>query len=99
MRCWRPMICATLLGGVVASPPEAAESRRQTLLRDRSLERALRFESGADKMITPRRVFKALFSDEPVEQIPDYYTDMEFLPLVDANQDQVRAVAAIAYKF
>ncbi len=62
--------------------------------RDRTMERALRWEASADKTITPQKVMRHLFSHN---QGPEPRT--EFQPILNVYNGQVRAVAAIAYKF
>ncbi len=65
---------------------------------DTAYEQALRFEASADKAITPAKVLRWILGlrGHAVLSAP---SPTEFQPIVNVNNDNVRIIAAIAYKF
>jgi len=63
--------------------------------RDRTLERALRWEASADKTITPQKVIRHLFGGNKNAPLPS----TEFQPIVNVHNERVQVIASIAYKF
>ncbi len=89
------LILASLLSkGAWASPTNQG---RAPLDRDTTYEQNLKWESSADKAITPAKVIRWMMSFRGQTLAAPSRT--EFQPIVNAHDGQVRLIAAIAYKF
>jgi len=82
---------------VVGNQARAEDSHRLLFTRDAAYEQYLHVRSNPDEKITPARVMRWMMGFRGSQVIPPSST--EFQPIVDANNHQVRLIAALAYKF
>jgi len=64
--------------------------------RDRTYERDLQWEAGADKAITPARVIRWMMGQRGESSTP---SNMEFQPVIHAHDGTMAYLATIVYKF
>ena len=88
------LLTSLLSKGTWASPTNQG---RTVLDRDITYEQNLKWESSADKTITPAKVIRWMMSFRG--QTPSAPSRTEFQPIVNAHDGKVRVIAAIAYKF
>ena len=82
---------------VCAGASGAAHAESRYVLRDASYEEYLRVRANPDEKITPIRVIRWMRGLAGQQVSAPSAT--EFQPVVDANKDKVRIIAALSIKF
>ncbi len=86
-----------LMGAAFVHADQNSQGRVQ-LLRDETFEQNLRWQSSADKTITPAKVIRWIMGMRGTA-VSSKPSQTEFQPIFNTENGHIRIVAAFAYKF